>query len=191
MRRLILLTVLVTMALIVLSNSVLAGVVFKGELDTTGELKKQYTPFDGITAKWEEEVESGYSITCEYLADAKSEFLMGGGISYQLVRATENDQRFQYIPLYFMVRTNPRGSGEIRPFLAGRIGYNLYQEEKPTEGFQLEGGLCYGFSAGILLQKAIQLELGWANHNSKATSENMGVTLNSYSKVSVSLGIRL
>jgi hypothetical protein len=179
--------------LLIIGSVASAEAVLKFRYEPAGAIIKEYSAIDDptFTTRIEQDVASGFSVAGEYLLKNNRDLLFGGGIEYQSVREINGDNNgFNFIPVYFLVRTNtfPSKKGG-RPFLTGKIGYNLYRETNPDPGYDLRGGLYYGFGAGLMFQKNLQLELTYAKNNSELDSTILAVK-HSYAEIGFSLGYR-
>jgi hypothetical protein len=179
--------------LFLIGNTVSAEAVLKFRIEPAGKIDKEYSAIGDstFTTRIEQDVVSGYSVAGEYLKKTKGDLLFGGGIEYQSRRRVVGDNNyFNFIPLYFLVRTNTLSTKQkTRPFLSGKIGYNLYHESDPGPGYDIRGGLYYGFGAGIMLQKNLQMELAYTNNNSELDSTSLAIK-HSYGEIGFSLGYR-
>lgn len=193
MKKYCLITFFTVFLLLLFGNTIFAEAVLKFRVEPAGKMSDEYsTIYDSnFSTRIERDVVSGYSIAGEYLRKTNRDFSFGGGIEYQSMRRISGeDNSFNFIPLYFLVRTNPLPSRKAaRPFLSGKLGYNLYHETNPDPGYDLRGGLYYGFGAGLMLQKNLQMELTYTNNNSELESNNL-VIKHSYGEIGFSLGYR-
>lgn len=171
-----------------------AKAYLKVGLEPSGNLSKEFTPIDGydLTTHTSQEVTSGISLSGEYLKSTDHMLAVGGGLEYQFYRhASDDNQKFSYTPVYFLIRTDLPASSQTRPYLIGKVGYNLYNEANPVDSFTLSGGMYYSLGAGVILQKNLVVDLIYSHSTSETRSESLNLAVrHDYTKYTMSMGYR-
>ena len=74
------------------------------------------------------DVDNGFGIGAEMMISVNEQFIIGGGVVYQLSRAINetgwSDTEFNYVPIYGLAKYffQPKGT---KPYVAANIGYGL------------------------------------------------------------------
>jgi hypothetical protein len=192
--KLSLLFLVVSMVLLV-ASSVSAKAYLKLGLEPSGRLSKVYGAIHSdtnLTTRTNQVVESGISLAGEFLNSLGDHFAAGGGFEYQFSRkVSEDNQKFSYLPLYFIFRSDLPATKKMVPFLIGKAGYSFYDEPNPVDSFTLSGGIYYGVGAGLIIQKNLVADFMYSCSNSEARSESLNLAVkHQYTKYTMSVAYR-
>lgn len=158
----------------------------KGNLDMGGKFELSY---QGESE--DVDVKNGINIGAEFLSRTKP-IAFGGGAEIQIPRALKgSSEKFNFIPIYGTIRAR-LSTDENHPYLAARMGYNLFQANSKFTGggeLDLSGGLYTAFGIGFET-KMMFVELGYSINNGGV--EFFGEELDAeYSRLTIGLGVKL
>ncbi|MDD5260173.1 MAG: hypothetical protein PHD29_09435 [bacterium] len=181
----------VVFAAILLAGNAYAEGNIKIGVDLAGSHEVTWNGLNG-----DEVVETGISLSGEYMQAINSNIRLGGGITFQIPRSQEDYAGdFNFIPLYGLLKiyTNSQEQDEeniqvqkTNYYVLGHLGYNLFRGDDDYKGDEyLTGGIYYGIGGGIVFNKNNQLELLYSINNGSIDDLNVDVE---YSKITISYG---
>jgi len=197
MRKIILLLVI---SLVVFSGVVAAQAegewLFKAGYDFSGDL--DVDPSDGGEETYD--VDSGFSITGEYMLPAEGNIIFGAGASYQFDRDVDfgnpdngnSKEAIRYTPIYVLGAYQMQ---ESPIYFVGHLGYNLFSTEFETE--DESGGMYYALGAAMDFENDYTAEILYTVNNSSIevldqdgeTEELIEADLK-YTKITINFGIK-
>jgi hypothetical protein len=148
------------------------------------------------------DINSSFCLGYEYsITEGPLEY--GAGIQYQFDREFKNanNYKFNYIPVYGLANYYFNEGDGIKPYLAGKLGYNflignedfkevVYTNTGNRAGTgSCNGGLFYGLGFGITYEK-FKVELLYSVNNGGLSFAGQKIEDFSYSKVGLSFGYR-
>ena len=170
-------------------NYAFAEATIKFGFDTSGDHEVSAL---GVSAS--EDVEDSVSASFEGVEFINNNFGIGGGITIQAPRSQERFQGdFYFIPVYGLIKIRS-ASEKAAPYAVGQIGYNIvFEGDTDYKGTgiyaaELDGGLYYGFGAGVIIGKKYQVEALYSVNNGTATILGLEFDVE-YSKITLSVGI--
>ena len=184
---------LVILLLFSLSFLTCAATSLKFNFEPSGSMDSVYSTKDQYSVSVHDSRSVAQSLTLggEMTRRTTEGLVYGAGMEYQLYRKADGvNNTFSFLPIYALVRTEFRLAKKTQAFIFGRAGYNFYQEDNPTDGYNLNGGLYYAAGAGLKLSKTVEMQLMYSCHNGEAHSQFVDVQ-HAYSKYSMGLGIRI
>jgi hypothetical protein len=143
------------------------GFTIKAGIDMMGESDSEFD-YGAGTDTSSGGVNTGISVSAEYIFGINDMVGIGPGITYQFPRGIDEDYpegKFQFIPIYALFSfCIPTKRSDLSPFVVFHIGYNLFLgdddfEESYGDDVTFEGGLYWGLGGGIRLQNGLQLEI--------------------------------
>jgi hypothetical protein len=193
MKKVAVLSLAILLVFIMSSGVFATAVSLKLGFEPSGTMDSVYSTTGGLSLSTRDTrpVPNSFSTGGEMTRRTVEGLVYGAGIEYQLYRKAEGSgNSFSFIPVYGLVRAEFPLSQKIRSFIFGRAGYNFYQEDNPTDGFALHGGLYYAAGAGLVLSKKVEMQMMYACNNGETYSSYVNVQ-HTYTNVSLGLGIRL
>lgn len=178
---------------LILSTGALAEVSIKAGFQPSGTVESVYTTVGGfgLSTRDSKTVGNSFYFGGEMSRRTVEGLIYGAGAEYQLYRKAEGAiNSFSFLPVYGMVRAEFPITKKTRAFVFGRAGYNFYQEDNPIDGFALNGGLYYAAGTGLILSKAVEMQLMYSCNNGEAESSFLNVQ-HAYTNISLGMGIRL
>ena len=112
------------------------------------------------------DIDNGFTIAGEYLVPYSDTVDFGAGLAYQFARGINesgvpNDVEFNFTSLYGLARYKME-----KAYLVGQLGFNLFDGSDAYKGgAELEGGLYYGFGAGMDLSEKMFGEILYSVNN--------------------------
>ena len=115
-------------------------------------------------------VNSGVSISGEYINYDSKNLGYGGGLTIQSARGLADvTGNFAFTPIYALIklRTAPTRRNHYK-YLIGQVGYNFFSGDRDYRGSDgsLDGGLYFGVGAGVALNR-VALELLYTEDRGK------------------------
>ena len=191
--------------LLVISLVVFSGVagaqaegewLFKAGYDFGGDLDIE--PPDGAEESYD--VDSGFSLTGEYMLPAEGNLVFGAGVTYQLDRDVDfgdtdtgnSEEAMRYTPIYVL------GAYEMQEspiYFVGHLGYNLFSIDADVE--DESGGMYYALGAAMDFENDYTAEILYTVNNSSVefldqdgeTEELIEADLK-YTKITLNFGIK-
>lgn len=183
MRKLLVVVAVAVAVLALGAGPALAETVIKAGLDLEG------------TGKWgsfEQDIEQSYTVGLEYYLGVHQFVDIGVGGEYQLPRSAKGSSgNFQFIPAYGCVRVAPLSLPVVRPYAAGRAGYNflLGNDEFKGPGGELKGGFHWGIGAGASVLQVLIVEGMYTVYNGTLSWSGSDIDF-TYSKFSLYAGLQ-
>lgn len=121
----------------------------------------------------DQEVDSAFSLSGEYLMPYQDNIEFGAGLTYQMSREAGGDA-FNFTPIYGVAKINTEMAG-YEPYFMGQLGYNLLSSDVSDD---TENGFYYGVGAGMGLSEDMNAEVLYSVNNGQIAGEEV-----SYSKI--------
>ncbi len=161
--------------------------IIKMGLDVSGIFKTPiyYVANDGVSvlSGFEQDVETGVTLTCEIFHPISKVASLGMGMSYQLPRTIQGfEDKFNFIPIYGALKWYPLEMKEMTPQLVVHIGYNFVETNLAFKtrrrdfgnGLNLErlselrGGLYWGWGVRIPIARFWEFEVLYSTQKGSA-----------------------
>lgn len=156
------------------SGVIKMGVDFNGEFDYDD---------DG-----DEDVDSGISLSGEYLFQQQANADFGLGVTYQFDRQTEDRKDdFNFIPVYGVIKLTPEMGNQYQPYFVGQLGYNFFNAD--VDNIDTDNGMYYGVGAGFKANDQVDVELLYTVNNGEIDPDGEDAFDVEYSKLR--LGVSL
>ncbi|OGS22370.1 MAG: hypothetical protein A2252_02170 [Elusimicrobia bacterium RIFOXYA2_FULL_39_19] len=171
----------------------------KAGFDNTGTNKADWS---GTLFDSNDDVETGYSATVEYMHFYNQILGVGLGINYQVLRGIkDSDAKFGFMPVYGTLMLSPfSNSVPLSPYVKFDAGYNVAYNGNSSYtssilgDVTLAGGLYWGAGFGVQLGNAIFADLMMTTNQGKYKLSNFLGSAEAditYQKFSLNVGIGL
>ncbi|MDY6932971.1 MAG: hypothetical protein SVZ03_01955 [Spirochaetota bacterium] len=125
------------------------------------------------------DIDNAISISAEFGAKIADGFGLGIGVTYQIERGFDEDEfegKFQFIPIYGLVKFGKDTGSSVSTFATVHAGYNFFlgDDDFPEE-MDLEGGLYWGIGMGLRFSNGAQIEFLYSVNEGSISGEDVDI----------------
>ncbi len=135
-----------------------------------------------------ENVDMGITVSAEYLMKAYFDFLRAGAgtefVTPRVVKYSDKQWKFFYLPVYFTVKANPIPMNE-EVFFKANVGMNVYFDINDNAVKDKKGGLYWSISLGYEYVTGFIIDISYGSYSFLSYRLDFN-----YSKLGVNLGYK-